>query len=131
MFRRTCRVIDSGDSDVSWKLPAGGWVSNVSDLARFAVGMIGDELLDDETKAEMWTPAMLADGSETRYGLGWNLGEMAGARLVSHSGAQRKTRTLLLIAPERGMAVALMTNSEGTNLSGLGGACMTALLSGS
>ena len=40
------RVIDSGDSNVAWKLAGGGFISTVGDLARFGAALIGDDLLD-------------------------------------------------------------------------------------
>ena len=112
-------LVDSGDNNVSWKLPAGGWISTVGDLARFGVGLMGWELLDLETQLEMWTPQATSKGEATGYGLGVGVGEFRGVKAISHSGGQLKTSTYLLVSPEYGLAVALMCNTSGTGLGGL------------
>lgn len=115
-------IIRSTDTDVSWKLPGGGWISTVGDLARFGAGLLGDVLLDGPTRALMWTAQPTADGTPTQYGLGFAVGRFEGRAAVSHSGAQEKTSTFLLILPEHpggGIAVAVMTNTEGASLGAL------------
>jgi CubicO group peptidase (beta-lactamase class C family) len=113
------RVVDSGSDDISWKLPAGGWISTVGDLARFGAGLAGDELLELETREAMWTRQTTADGSVTGYGLGIGVGDLGGLRTVSHSGGQKKASTFLLVCPERDAAVAVMCNTEGIRLAQL------------
>lgn len=105
-------LFESFDDDVSWKLPGGGWISTVGDLARFGAGLIGSQLLDESQKALLWTPQPLADGTTTEYGLGFIPGTLQGQRLISHSGGQRKASTFLAVLPERRLAVAVMCNTE-------------------
>ena len=112
-------TIDSGDNDVSWKLPGGGFISTVGDLARFGAGLMGAELLGLEMQVEMWTPQITATGARTDYGLGVVVGELAGFKTVGHSGGQLKTSTFLLVLPEQELAVALMCNTQGTGLGDL------------
>lgn len=112
----------SGESDVSWKLPGGGWISTVDDLARFGAGMLGEALVGEEVRGLMWTPQALVDGTATSYGLGFVLGRGRHGAEVSHSGAQEKTRTMLFILPEageEGAVVAVMCNTEGARLDAL------------
>jgi len=113
------RVVDSGTDDISWKLPAGGWISTAGDLARFGAGLAGSELLQPQTREDMWTRQATADGTVTGYGLGIGVGELDGRLVVSHSGGQKKASTFLLVAPGRGTAVALMGNTEGAELARL------------
>jgi len=105
-------VVPSGDSDVSWKLAGGGFISTVGDLARFARGLMGEELLPREALDRMWTPLTLRDGEQTRYGLGFGVGRAGEERVIRHSGSQQKTRTFLSVRPDSGRAVVVMTNSE-------------------
>lgn len=112
-------VIDSGDDDISWKLPGGGWTSTVGDLGRFAAGLCGDDLLSQEQKTLLWTPRTTTAGEPTGYGLGFSISELDGRRYVSHGGAQRKSRTFMAILPDQGLAVVLMSNTEGMPLEGL------------
>jgi len=113
--RSVVGVIRSTDTDVSWKLGGGGFISNVEDLARLAAGLIGDDLLDVEMKEMMWTGAVTSGGETTSYGLGFSVDEENGRLKVAHSGAQEKTRTRLVIYPDDGHGVVVMTNSEHGN----------------
>ena len=48
--------------------------------------------------------------------LGWGIGAVAGMRLISHSGGQAGTSTLLYLLPEKGLVLAAMSNLEGAAL---------------
>ncbi|MFO0809084.1 MAG: serine hydrolase domain-containing protein [Gemmataceae bacterium] len=110
--RKGDEIARSTDTDVSWKLGGGGYLSNVADMARFGAGLIDRKLLRPETAARMWEPQKTADGKETTYGLGFQVEHKNGRLTVAHSGAQEKTRTQLIVLPHEGRAVAVMTNSE-------------------
>ena len=60
--------------------------------------------------------------------MGVGVGRQGEALTVSHSGGQRKTSTFLLCAPEYNTAVALMCNTEGTQLSDLAAELMGMLM---
>ncbi len=109
----------STDTDVSWKLAGGGWISTVGDLAGFGAGILGDGLVGPETKRRMWTRQNTADDKETSYGLGFSVSEREGKLFVSHSGSQEKAATYLLLIPDQRAGVAIMCNTEGTPLGGL------------
>lgn len=103
-------------ADTSNKIPGGGLVGTVEDLVDFAIHLNGGTLLKPETVRRMFTPQKTRDGNTTPYGLGWQIFERGSRRWVGHGGAQQGVRTLLLMRPERGFAVALMANLEGVNL---------------
>jgi len=107
------RLVETFDDDVAWKLPGGGWTSTVGDLARFGAGLMGSAVLGDELKRRAWSEQKLPEGKGTGLGLGFFLGTLDGERLVSHSGGQRKASTFLAVLPERGLAVAAMSNTDG------------------
>jgi CubicO group peptidase (beta-lactamase class C family) len=106
-------LVETFDDDISWKLPGGGWISTVGDLARFGASWIGTGMLDEEQKRAAWTAQVLADGTLTNQGLGYVVGELDGERLISHSGGQRKASSYLAVLPERRLAVAAMSNTQG------------------
>lgn len=110
-------VLRSGDSDVSWKLPGGGYLSNVHDLALFARGLMGDDLLPEVARDAMWRSMTTRDGKETGYGMGFRVDREDDRLRVSHGGSQQKTRTLMEFFPDEGRAVVLMTNSEHAKVS--------------
>ena len=102
----------SRDGDVSWKLGGGGYLSNIGDFARFVAGLANRKLVSEQTERLMWTPQALADGTATTYGLGFGIGGTGDRRVISHGGAQEKTRTLFRLYPAQRRGLVLMTNSE-------------------
>jgi serine beta-lactamase-like protein LACTB len=107
-------------ADTSNKLPGGGMISTVDDLTRFALAIRQGKLVKPETAALMFTRQKLRDGSETPYGLGWNVGRFDGRQLVLHTGGQQGTSTVLAMLPREGVVVALMCNLERGGLVPLG-----------
>ncbi|MEK6324836.1 MAG: serine hydrolase domain-containing protein [Acidobacteriota bacterium] len=104
---------NSGLADTSYKIPGGGFISTVGDLAKFAIAMQTGALMKKETLDQMWTEQKTRDGKGTGYGLGWGVSERMGIKEVHHGGAQQRVSTFLYTIPEKGLAVVLMTNLEG------------------
>lgn len=106
-----------------WKLPrtmnaAGGIVSTVPDLlsyARFHLGdgsvLDGTRLMKAESIGEMRTPQARAFHLADTIGLGWFLGEEAGARTVLHGGSTIGQKATVLFLPEHDTALAVLTNA--------------------
>jgi hypothetical protein len=65
---------------------AGAIVSTVLDLVKWEAALDGDSFLKKESKREIWTPVTLNDGKTHPYGLGWNVTEFRGHRVLSHGG---------------------------------------------
>lgn len=124
-------IVPAIDSDVSWKLAGGGFLSCVEDLARFGSGMLACRVVDRATRERMWTAQPTKDGRITEYGLGFRVDSHRGERLIFHSGSQEKTRTRILFLPERDFVVVLMCNSEWAELQPLGQRLLDAILDAS
>jgi len=122
------RTIDAGDSNVAWKLAGGGFLSNVEDLALFGLGLMEDRILRDETREAMFTPKTTSRGAQTNYGWGVSTRAVKGHATIGHGGAQRKARTFLRVVPELGVGVAVMCNTEGTNIEALANRSLAAML---
>lgn len=105
-------VFPSTDTDVSWKLGGGGFISNVHDLARFAAALMNSELVNEATTQDMWTPRTDANGKSAGYGLGLRITNNHGQLRIMHTGSQEKTRTRMVLHPEAGHGIVVMTNSE-------------------
>jgi len=102
--------------DVSDRLPAGGLLSTVDDMMRFAVAVQNGHLVRDSTRELMWTRQRTSDGKPLQfYGLGWLVGEADSLRpkRVWNDGMQPGTRTFLYLRPTQGIIIALMTNMDG------------------
>jgi CubicO group peptidase (beta-lactamase class C family) len=102
-------------ADTSNKVPGGGMVSTVEDLARFAIALHANTLLTKETFARMQVPMTLSDGGLSPY-FGWTIEERQGDKVLRHSGSQEGTNSYLLMVPARGFALALLANTEDAGL---------------
>lgn len=63
-----------------------GIVSTVLDLAQWDAALYTERLLKRATLTQMWTPVRLNNGTTHGYGFGWELGEIANHRRLSHGG---------------------------------------------
>jgi len=63
---------DAPSVDLSCYLPAVGFLSTPTDLVRFGSAMMGDELLDPATVAELQTPVPPNAGETKGQALGWS-----------------------------------------------------------
>ncbi len=113
--------------DVTNKIPGGGWCSTSGDLARFAIALNQEKLINRKSLERMWTPQKTSSGEQTDSGLGCFIGEIDGDRVISHSGGQPKVATHLIFSPKRKTAVALMCNLRGGSVKGLGAELMRKL----
>lgn len=98
--------------DTSIKIPGGGLVTTAEDLAKFAIAVNTNQLIKPETLAQMWSKPKTRDGKEQGYAFGFLVGAEKGQRKIFNDGSQAGTRTYLFMLPEKGFAVALMTNME-------------------
>ena len=116
-------VVNKVPGDVSYKLPAGGFISTVADMALFAHGLIHHDYLDEAATELLWMPQALAvqglpGAPPAGYALGFVISHCCGERLVSHAGSQEDTRTQLRLFPDGEdpavgqMAVVVMSNAE-------------------
>lgn len=114
--RKDAEATRSTDTDVSWKLAGGGFISTAGDLARFSIALMDHSLIKPETFTQMRTRQRIASGEQTNYGLGLSIGAFAGRPIAAHSGSQEKAATYLLMFPEERLGIAIMCNTEGASL---------------
>jgi CubicO group peptidase (beta-lactamase class C family) len=103
---------NSEPADNSGKIPGGGFIGTIDDLAAFAAALQKGKLLSAPTRELMWTPQKLADGTVTDYALGWHVGMQNGHREIYHSGSQARTSSFLYLQPENGLAIVVLSNLE-------------------
>lgn len=99
-------------ADTSNKIPGGGMVATAEDLVRFSLALLEGRLVKKQTLEEMFTPQRTRDGKPIDYGLGWYISSRAGRTWIEHSGSQPGAATDLVLLPERGLVVAVLTNLE-------------------
>jgi CubicO group peptidase (beta-lactamase class C family) len=98
--------------DTSIKIPGGGLVTTVEDLARFAAAINTNQLVKAETLTQMWTKPKTRDGKEQGYAMGFLINDQNNSLRVFNDGSQVGTRTYLFLMPKQKFAVVLMTNLE-------------------
>ncbi len=109
------KVANSEFVDISSRFAAGGTRSTVPDLLKFARGVMDGKLLSSENMNVATTSMSTRDGRLTDYAMGWETTPNNGRYLITHSGGQNETRTLLYIFPSRNMALAVGVNFESSN----------------
>ena len=111
--------------------PAGGVATSAADLARWLQLLLGagatpegKRVFSAAAHAQMWTPAMtmppdamppelkLLQPQFSNYGLGWDIVDYRGARMVWHGGAVFGFKTAVVVLPEKKVAFAITINSE-------------------
>jgi len=91
---------------------AGGLVTTVDDLARFAAAFWRGALLSDAARAEMlapWRSPSDAAG-DTGYGLGWVTRRRLGHRSVSHDGGNNGFVADLAVWPDDDLVIVALSN---------------------
>ncbi|MCW5715911.1 MAG: beta-lactamase family protein [Bauldia sp.] len=101
--------------DVSCVLPADGYLSTPSDLARFAGALAGGALLRPETLSVLQSPVVLPDGTVTGETLGWEVGTIRGSsgrpvRTIGREGDVFGGTASLLTLLAEGITVVVATN---------------------
>jgi len=92
---------------------AGALVSTVDDLARWHAGLDAGRVVSPGILRRLWTPKVLPDGTDTRYGFGWILWNYRGRRVVEHGGGINGFQTANLRLPDDGIYVAVLSNCGG------------------
>lgn len=101
-------VVRDSDTDVSWKLPGGGFISTIVDLARYCGGLQSDVLLSPMLRETV----LFNDHFDQNYALGFGVGTSGGRRLISHTGAQQKAASSLRLYPDEGLCIVMMSNTR-------------------
>jgi len=109
--------------DVSENLPAGGYLATASDLVRFVLAFDSGKLVREKTRDLMLAHPKLLDGTSAPnpfgtpgyyYGMGIMVDPGAAQPAWFHTGGQSGASALLFWLPKSGIAVALMTNIDGS-----------------
>lgn len=104
------RIVNAPYVDLSNKWAGGGFLSTAPDLVRFASALMDGSFLEPATTRLFWTSQKTLDGEETGYGIGWHITERNGRRVVYHTGGATGGSDVLVLLPDEGVAVAVLTN---------------------
>ena len=102
--------------DSSYKLGGGGLCASAEDLVHFTRALLDGRLLNEASRAAMWTRQRTTAGTEIEYGLGCRPSRADGRLVVEHSGAQARVSTMWYVLPESRVVVVLLCNLERVRL---------------
>lgn len=112
-FKRTDQSLTSS------VLGDGGIYSSIADLYLWDQALYTSELVGLPRLQQAFTPGVLTEHPETRYGLGWFIGTYRGLREIWHSGNTIGFTTRIARFPEQHFTVIILTNRNEANLAEL------------
>src|SRR6185312_10651951 len=101
-----------------WMFGAGELAMTPSDLAKWDISMIKQSLLAPASYKAMETTVLLKNGVSSGYGLGVEVGETAGHRMISHSGEVSGFTAENMVFPDDSAAIVVLTNQDAAPASG-------------
>jgi CubicO group peptidase (beta-lactamase class C family) len=98
--------------DTRFKTPASGLIISAADLARFAIAIAGDAILDAHTRTEMFRVAT-PNAKPGSFTLGWQVtSPRDGAAAYYHTGSMEGVTAIVYLVPSRRDAIVLLANRE-------------------
>jgi serine beta-lactamase-like protein LACTB len=114
------RVLNAPYVDNSYKWAGGGFLSTPSDLVRFGFAHFGEDLLQSETIAQLWTPQHTNAGESTGYGIGWTVAVEGGVVVrAGHGGGSVGGTAGFETRPPQRAAIAILGNLSQAPTGGL------------
>jgi CubicO group peptidase (beta-lactamase class C family) len=102
--------------NVSPDVPANGangsLLSSLADLIIWDAALRTGRILPQAVLERMWTPATLRNGTPAHFGLGWELGQHRGHRLVEHGGGLPGFTTSLARFVDDDLTIIILTNQD-------------------
>ena len=97
--------------DSSYKWAGGGFLSTAEDLVLFGSSHLRPGFFKSETLGLLFTTQRTSDGKETGVGIGWRVGSDSNKRRVfHHAGSISGGRSVIVIYPDEGVVIALLSN---------------------
>ena len=113
-------VARSESMTVPWA--AGSMYSTTGDLLKWEHALFGNTVLSAESLKRMTTPG------KGNYGLGVSIGEAGGLKVIEHGGGIEGFNTNLMYAPDRQLAVIVLSNVNGPAADSMGRQLMNVAL---
>jgi CubicO group peptidase (beta-lactamase class C family) len=112
-FKRTDQSLTSST------LGDGGIYSSVTDLYQWDQALYTSKLVSLDMLQQAFTPGVLTEHPDTRYGFGWFIGSYRGLREMWHSGNSIGFTNRIARFPEKRFTVIILTNRNEANLAEL------------
>jgi CubicO group peptidase (beta-lactamase class C family) len=92
--------------------PAAGLNASARDVARWIIALQAGKLMRADTRMAMWSPLTMANGSHTRWAMGWPINEREERPIVQGIGG---ARSAFFVYPKDDLAIVVLTNLAGSN----------------
>lgn len=96
-----------------WPYAAGSLCSTTADLVAWTRALHGGRVLSAASYTEMTTPAVLNDGTATRYGYGIGVADLGGRRAIAHGGGINGFLSEVQYYPGDDLIVVVLQNTAG------------------
>ncbi|KQV45913.1 hypothetical protein ASE26_14635 [Duganella sp. Root198D2] len=106
-------IVAVKDIDVTLAYSAGALVTTVDDMARWDAAVSCGKLLKPATWGQAFTACRLPKDAPCNYGYGWNIGTLAGHKMIHHGGSIPGFTAQALRLPDDKVFVAVLTNGNG------------------
>lgn len=107
----------AGPHDYSYSWGGAGFRGTAPGVAMFGARVMRPGFLSPEARANMWTPSSMNDGApvtegEDRIAFGWRIGtDSEGHRIAHHAGVAIGARSALMVYPDSGESVSVLSNA--------------------
>jgi len=101
-----------------WMFAAGELAMSAEDLARWDISIIDQKLMKPSSYRAFETEVLLKNGVGTRYGLGVDVSEQDGHRMLSHGGEVSGFTAANIVFPDDRIAVVALTNQDAASAAG-------------
>jgi hypothetical protein len=101
-----------------WLFAAGELAMPAEDLAKWDISMINQSVLRPASYAQMEKEVVLKNGLGTRYGLGVDVRQDLGQRVIEHGGEVSGFTAQNKVFPDARMAVVVLVNEDSVGASG-------------
>ncbi len=104
--------------DYSYSWGGAGFRGTAPGVAMFGARVMNAGFLSPEARAMMWTPSQMNDGSpvvegQDKVAFGWRIGlDPDGQRIAHHAGAAIGARSALMVYPDGGDSVSVLSNAS-------------------
>lgn len=88
----------------------GGIISTLADMEKWYQALQSNLLISKESKITAWTSLKLADGRDTKNGLGWKVASLGKYTTVEHGGNNHGYENYIISVPEANLTVMVMSN---------------------
>lgn len=115
------RPVRAPAHDFSYSWGGAGFRASAPAIALFGDRVMSPGLLSAKAREEMWSATRTNDGAvvaerDFEVGFGWRIGRsIDGERMVHHAGVSIGARSALLVYPDNGYAVSLLSNALWTS----------------